>query len=156
MPEATVHCVIDTEVLVHSNAPVSRHASVAQKERWALLGKAIQREYVPACSVQLVQEYVAHLKGRRRNDLVQAFITALDRFGKRNYAALTRHERADLRTCRYPSHDEHLIHTAKGLTNVMIAVEESPILLAADCVNSSRCRLDVKILRTGEILAKLK
>ena len=154
MPETTVHCVIDTQILVRSNAPLSTGVSKAQKERWELLRRAVEKEYVPAYSAQLVQEYITHLT-KKRSDLVTAFLKALIEFGKRNHAPLRSHERDDLHRCRYPSHDEHLIHTAKGLNNAMIAAEEESILRAADCVNSTRCRLDVKIHTPSEILAKL-
>jgi len=131
------YCVIDTQVVVLANAKTSRHASASQKARWALLRHAITRTVTPVYGRALLQEYVEKLKGAARSDLIKEFVKALQTHGKVNEKGLLHHERAELRTCRYPTHDEHLVKTAKTVPGVVIAAEEQPILSAATCVNSS-------------------
>jgi len=115
--------VIDTEVVVLAGARITRHVSAAQRHRHRVLRLVVEGRVIPVRSPQLDQEYVTALRPRQNSDLVIAFLDRLDKYGQRNYAGLLHHERAALRDCGYPLHDEHLIRTAKGVEDVTIVVE---------------------------------
>jgi hypothetical protein len=131
------YCVVDAQIVSIANALVKVHASDDQKARWNLLRAIGAGKVTPLKSDHVIYEYIQILKGKPLHDPVRVFLAALDRVGKKNWRGLDHSDVAAYQHCRFPSHDDHLLKTAKGFDDAVISTEEPALLGTSSCISKT-------------------
>ena len=130
-------CVIDTEVLVKANQPITTRARKGSlfAKRIGLLEDIHKGKWTVLYSEKLVAEYGKHVKALK-NDFVEVFfaILANPRGAILNYAAWPGRDREKARKCRYPQHDDHVLRTAIRPGSSTIITEEEKMIRADACI----------------------
>jgi hypothetical protein len=142
---------IDTMVLQKSNAEVAKRPRENSRfvARIRILKRATGGDIVPLYSARLIQEYRRQVP-TPRNDSVRAFLDGLERNGILNWKnPWTGTDRDNMRSCRFPGEDEHVLRTAAthGERTHLIS-EENRILTKKTCVKR---KFNVAIVDVPEV-----
>ncbi|MEK6676605.1 MAG: hypothetical protein AABZ47_13250 [Planctomycetota bacterium] len=148
MKSAILECVVDTTVLQKANAPITDAKKQGKlfRQRLAVLNAINGSKLIALFSERLMQEYREHVH-EPRNLVVTEFLNLISspRPGKalKNYKTpWSGQDRSNVKMCRFPSHDVHVLRTAVRPNRTLLITEDGPMLKSADCILR---RFDVKI-----------
>jgi len=138
MAKLLAHLVVDTCVLQKANAKLSPASPPKEgrlfKIRVNLLKRLSAGEAKALYSKRLLAEYGRQIQ-EPRNEFVAAFLVLLTTgAAELNWQALSGAERENLRRCRYPPEDQHLLRTGKGKRSTIVT-EEGRLLKVDNCTH---------------------
>lgn len=136
--------VIDTAVVSLANADLSNKPLTGKfKSRLEKIELCIKKKSRLRINDKLRTEYLDHLSNIR-NDYVALFIQMLDTDSvvKARRSTLSRQDHQTATSCRWPSHDQHLLAAAIGGNRVKLWVHESAHTQCAACI---RRRFSVRV-----------
>jgi hypothetical protein len=122
--------VVDTCLLIYACEDV---AAGDVTERVALVQDVTRQSVMALYNDKLVSEYQAHYKRLASNDLFVLFISSLTDAGRRK-SSLSRQEDQVARSCRWESHDDHLLAASVSDKGSEICTTETKHCSRGGCV----------------------
>jgi len=138
--------VYDTTVVSFSNEDLERRdEDVELNARLTYLEEFLRGYRIALYNDKLSREYIDHLHGIR-NDVVEGFIEALDRYGRKGGSnRLSKPDYAKSRDVGWPSHDQHLLAAALVGARTHILVTED---ILAGCAAKVRRAFGFTVIKT--------